>query len=200
MLNVSMFQTYFTDDCALIYKMIGNENYSEGHRLRGTLPSRTGIRQPSNIASEDIYFVSDIRRMTNTKFEHEMADTGSELYRQFLTQKSSTIDLSQAKQMFIETETEKAIMEDMNMQQKWVELMNPIACQLKCRMPYAIAGAAKHFNYLDGGYLLPTICRSFFIGNTLVCERKDDRYPRKDYDILVYEQNLFAHNNYRFDR
>lgn len=195
--NVSLFQSYFTDDCALIYGMIGNTNYSEGHERRQNLFSKTGIRHPSSIASEDIYFVSDIRRMTNTSFENEMADTNSELYRRFLREKSSTLDLAQAKHAFIENETEKAIMEDMNMQQKWVELMKPIACQLKCRMPYAIAGAAKYFNYLDGViYFQPFV--GFLSSETrLICERKDGEYTRKDYDILVYEQNLFAHNNYR---
>lgn len=193
--NVSLIKRYFTDNDALIYLRISNEDYVQGHEMRAEFGQF--CKRASSLASEDIYFVSDIRRNTNKSFQNEMANSSSELYQRFVRERSNTIDTDQAKRIFIENETEKSIKEDMQMQQKWVELMNPIACQLKFRLPYAIAGAPRTFEYLDGiVYFQP------FIGKTssetrLVSVRSASGYLRKSYDILTYEQNLFAHNIHR---
>lgn len=194
--NVSLFNQFFTDDCAIVYRQIGNEQFVEGHEARGKLISK-GIRRPKVIASEDIYFVSDIRLNTKKTYENEIKDLNSDFYLRFLREKSTSLALPEAKKAFIETETEKSIRRDMEMQQKWVELINPVACQLKCRLPYPLTGIPKYFNYLDGIiYFQP------FIGVTssetrLVARRTETGYTRKDYNIVTYEQNLFAHNMYR---
>jgi len=192
--NVSIIKDYFTDDCAVIYSQLGNESFVEGHNKRSQLKSDTGIRRPKVIASEDIYFVSDIRRNSRNNFIDALQNTSSELYQEFLSRRDHSVGIDEAKRSFIDDKIEKSVMTDMIMQQNWVQIINPIACQLKCRMPYAIKSNPKFFSYLDGVIFFQPFVGMKSSETRLVCVRSEGGFATKDYDVLAYEQVLFAHN------
>lgn len=96
---------------------------------------------------------------------------------------------------------EEKVIEDMNTQRRWVELMNPIRACLKFRLRYSATGSettdlpARYFEYLDGDIWFQPYARQHSTETRLVTrERSALGFPTKIYDNLAYESQLYYHN------
>lgn len=83
---------------------------------------------------------------------------------------------------------EEEVKENMNMQKRWWEIMNPAVAVLKFRLPYAAGSASRKFAYLSGEILLQPFSRnSSTEGRLLVWKGAGIR----EYDIVEYENFYF---------
>ena len=91
---------------------------------------------------------------------------------------------------------ELSIKYDMDLQKKWVLIIDPIAASLKFRLPYSHVMAEKTMEYLDGDVLLQSFSGPTSTETRLVPFRDEEgNYLLKDYHPLHYEKALFYHNS-----
>jgi len=143
----------------------------------------------------DVFFVSDIRtadyksiqreHLTKhgiTEFDKEGAPIGP-------------FDLIVMSLREAETANEDKIWGDMNMQQNWVQIMNPEHALLKFRLPYAIDGKDRIVQYLKGiVYWQPWAPQTSTETRLKPIRNKSGIYDLADWSILEYEQWSFHHN------
>lgn len=92
---------------------------------------------------------------------------------------------------------ERSVAEDMEMQQRWVEIIRPCAACLKFRLPY-VAGYGQNVSveYLPGDlYTQPWAGGTSTEGRLIV--RPKDYGRRVEYDAGAIENRFFYHNNVR---
>ncbi len=85
--------------------------------------------------------------------------------------------------------------QDMKSQKIWVEIMNPIACMLKFRLPWPLENEddnSQHtIKYLDGSIYLPVFGPQTTTETRLICHRP---YSTTTYNYKKYESQLFYFN------
>lgn len=90
---------------------------------------------------------------------------------------------------------EKGISGDMEMQQRWVQIMDPYQAHLKLRMPYLETGQMANINYLAGHIMFQSFNGPTSTETRLVPVRDESgRYYQAKYDLREYEDRLFYHN------
>lgn len=143
------------------------------------------IKIDENGNETEIYFVSDIRRSSE--------DYESERIRNESPEMSSTEVKKKSREA-----TEVSIHEDMEMQQNWVEIIQPHYAQLKMRLPYVYDTASeKEYMYLDGIVYFQAFVGRSSTETRLIVERGARRIA---WDPLRYEQQLFQHNINRLEK
>ena len=96
-----------------------------------------------------------------------------------------------------EDEKEDTIIQDMRMQEKWVELLQPNYSLLKFRLPYNVR---EHpiFQYLDGEILFPVWAPQTSSESRLLVTKlpntKGKPFKYKEYDVADYESAMFHFN------
>lgn len=86
-----------------------------------------------------------------------------------------------------DTEKEERVQIDMEMQQRWVETIQPVACMLKLRFPYK-PGITE---YLDGDIYLPVWGPRTTSEARLIATKP---YTKRKYEHSYYEDGMYAHN------
>ena len=87
---------------------------------------------------------------------------------------------------------ETGFKEDQEMQKRWVEIINPVWCMLKYKMPYPIYDKEKDkYQYLNGLVRLQCWAPSLSAETRLISSRP---YSYKTWDTYEYEQNLSWYN------
>lgn len=95
----------------------------------------------------------------------------------------------------------QTIREDMDMQMKWVEIVNPVWAMLKFRLPYVNADAQGNITdilveYLDG-YLLKQPFAPYKSTETrLFPVKKDGVYVKRKWSSVLHQDQCFWHNRY----
>lgn len=89
------------------------------------------------------------------------------------------------------------IIEDMNLQKRWVEEINAKASMLKFKLPYPDPEVidylkGKKFEYLDGIIYKQPWAKGKSIETRLVIPR--EYIENKKYDLMMYEEQMFYHN------
>jgi cap2 methyltransferase len=84
-------------------------------------------------------------------------------------------------------EKEERVQIDMEMQQRWVETIQPVACMLKLRFPYK-RGMTE---YLDGDIYLPVWGPRTTSEARLIATKP---YTKRKYQHSYYEDGMYAHN------
>ena len=96
-----------------------------------------------------------------------------------------------------ETENEKAIVEDMRMQENWYNIIKPVYAHLKFRLPYSSTGLGdvipqdRFIQYLDGFVFKQAWAPQTSTETRLVPYGVG---ILKQWDSLKYEQQMFYHN------
>jgi RimJ/RimL family protein N-acetyltransferase len=94
-----------------------------------------------------------------------------------------------------QVENEDQIWGDMNMQQRWVQLMNPEHALLKFRLPYALDGKDRTVEYLKGLVYWQIWPPQTSTETRLKPIRNQNGvYEIGDWSILEYEEWCFGHN------
>jgi hypothetical protein len=86
-------------------------------------------------------------------------------------------------------EKEKAVIRDMQFQERWYNIINPIKAQLKFKLPYPKEGQT-HMEYLDG-YLFKQPWSPQTTSETRLVPVKGKKIH---WNLLVYEEQIFYHN------
>ncbi len=98
-----------------------------------------------------------------------------------------TADYTKAKDL---NENEDQIEVDMQMQRRWVEMIQPNISQLKFRLSYTLDGRKNEYEYFDGLVYRQPFCPQTSTETRLVFS--DIKY--KNYDCNKYEKQMFYHN------
>jgi hypothetical protein len=88
-------------------------------------------------------------------------------------------------------ENEHQILNDMNLQKHWVEIIKPIVSHLKFRLPYSIESTPKEIIYFDGVIYFQPYSPQTSTETRLVVT---DPFSTKSYSCQKYEAQLFYHN------
>jgi hypothetical protein len=96
-------------------------------------------------------------------------------------------------------DNEKLVIDDHLLQQKWVEAIKPTKSLLKFRLPYNerfVPDEFKQFNYLDGIVFRQQFASPSSSETRLVPSdpNADGIYPKRNWDIVIYEKMLSSHN------
>lgn len=165
--KVQIFKQYFTDETAARY---ANRN--------------------------DVFFISDIR-VTDYKILQE-----EELRKRGITEfnaKGVAVgpnDLITEAYRESEIKNEKSIWEDMQAQQRWVLIINPVHALLKFRLPYAVSGTDRVVQYLKGIVYWQPWAPQNSTETRLKPTRNDAGvYELADWSTLEYEQWNYYHNS-----
>ena len=102
-----------------------------------------------------------------------------------------TADYTKAKNL---GENETQILKDMQIQKKWVEIIQPVKCFLKFRLPYIIPGLPQEIEYLDGKIYKQAWAPQTSTETRLVCSPP---YSNKVYNCEKYQSQMFYHNLFR---
>ncbi len=95
---------------------------------------------------------------------------------------------------------EKMIIEDMEMQKRWIHIINPVMSMLKFRIPFTTGDYCKEpyslgkkctINYLDGDLLLQPWAPIFSTEMRLIVPSSP---KMKEYDITEVDEKMFYHN------
>ena len=90
------------------------------------------------------------------------------------------------------SEHEEHILEDMEMQKRWVEIIRPRYSQLKFRPPYSIPGVPQTINYFSGIiYKTPWAPQSSTETRLVV----ENNFSYREYNCEIYQSQMFYHNN-----
>lgn len=97
--------------------------------------------------------------------------------------------------------TERMIHEDMEMQQRWTEIIQPMEAWLKFRLPYKVKGiehvipTAPYVEYLDGeNYFQVVPPRTSTEGRLRPMRNRNGNYVRKKWNFVENEGQMFYHN------
>ncbi len=141
------------------------------------------IAQKYTNLSNRIFFISDIRTADWRK-NHKNA---SEI----------TSDKEKAWYLGCKT-TEDDVWNDMQLQQKWVMMINPLHCLLKFRLPWPQKNQTNfNVEYLKGAiYYQPYSPHTSTETRLKPIKNQNGIYEVTTYDIRKYEEQLFYHNIY----
>jgi hypothetical protein len=94
---------------------------------------------------------------------------------------------------------EQLVIDDHLLQQQWVETIKPTKSLLKFRLPYNeqfVPNEFKQFNYLDGIVFRQQFASPSSSETRLVPSDPDADgiYPKRNWDIAIYEKMLSSHN------
>lgn len=139
------------------------------HIFQQYFEDKDAERYRTDEESERVYFLSDIRRYSPSHFGEL-----SQLY-------------------------EKSILEDMFMQQEWCKIMNPVASQLKFRLPYPNYEIST-VKYLQGIIYIQPWAPIVTTETRLVVTdvTKYTTYNVLEYQNMLYFINKQVRNNYKF--
>ena len=84
------------------------------------------------------------------------------------------------------------IIQDMNLQKQFIEILKPKEALLKFRFPYYLN---KHFEYFDGHVFLPVYGPKFTTECRLLVSREGDSYSYKKWNPLDHEKKLNYFNH-----
>lgn len=103
-----------------------------------------------------------------------------------------------------EAENEQAIDADMQMQRRWLEIINPVQAMLKFRLPYPDRWPSNTYEYLFGFVMKQIWAPQTSTETRLIPIRSEPttqegtknkgRWQTTQWDILAYEERLFYHN------
>lgn len=100
-----------------------------------------------------------------------------------------TADYTKSKDL---SHNEKQIMEDMELQKKWVEIIKPCKSQLKFRLPYTLPDFPLEIEYFDGIIYKQPYSLQMSTETRLVLTSPNFTY--KKYSCEKYQSQLFYHN------
>jgi hypothetical protein len=127
------------------------------------------------------------------KFTNEIAQFWAEKQKQdnniLFISDIRTADYTKAKDL---EDNENQIMQDMQLQKTWVEIIKPCKTQLKFRLPYTLPGFPNEVEYFDGLIYLQCFCPQTSTETRLVLESPNLVY--KKYSCEKYQSQLFYHN------
>ena len=89
-------------------------------------------------------------------------------------------------------DNEKQILQDMQLQKEWVEIIKPCKSQLKFRLPYTIPGVPDEIEYFDGIIYKQPWQPQTSTETRLVLTSSNLTY--KKYSCETYQSQLFYHN------
>jgi hypothetical protein len=94
-----------------------------------------------------------------------------------------------------EQENEQAVDSDMQMQQRWLQIINPVQAMLKFRLPYPDRWPSTTYNYLFG-YVMKQIWAPQTSTETRLIPIRNEQgqWIATEWDIKAYEERLFYHN------
>nr|QBK91940.1 MAG: poly a polymerase regulatory subunit [Pithovirus LCPAC304] len=93
------------------------------------------------------------------------------------------------------SDNEKAIIEDMELQKRCVEIIQPVQAHLKFRLPYSdFDEEYMKVHYLDGYAFLQPWAPHTSTETRLVPVKNGGEYTTKVWDAIQYEEQLFYHN------
>lgn len=99
---------------------------------------------------------------------------------------------------------EDSVWRDMQAQERWANLMNPVESLLKFRLPYVYGDKPKDIAYLNGLVFLQVWPGQSSSETRLVPSRitgarpaGDSRYEQKEWDAKDYEDRMMYHNSVR---
>lgn len=100
-------------------------------------------------------------------------------------------DIRRVEEGSSELDRQKLIIEDLEAQRVWMEILKPAASLLKFVMPYPIEGIPEHLGYSDGTiFLQPWVGATSTETRLLVLDQRTE----VDYDVKQYEEVLAYHN------
>lgn len=150
----------------LFERYFTDEDVDTWRDVRLSLISPSGL--PLNEGeSNSVYFISDIRS------------------RELISKEEASV----SKEKLISRE--KMILEDMNLQRRWVEKINPNRASLKFRPCHSNITGEKMFTYLDGIIYTQCFEKENSYESRLVVF---DNVTLKDYNVVAYEEALNYHN------
>ena len=92
-------------------------------------------------------------------------------------------------------DNERAIIRDMELQRVWVEIIQPVQAHLKFRLPYSdFDKDYMKLQYFDGHVLLQPWAPHTSTETRLIPRKGKDGYKMRDWNAIVYEEQLFYHN------
>ena len=152
-------------------------------------PQKFGIEPQPNVHIYNGLFTNEIAK----EWHYKNGTKGKDRYVLFLSDiRTASVDMPPL-------EIEQRVGQDMLYQQQWVQLIEPVAAQLKFRLPYSDKGVdvSKPVQYLDGTVFKQAWAKPTSTETRLVVERKnmiDGAYPLKQWQPKVYEDQMFHHN------
>lgn len=91
-------------------------------------------------------------------------------------------------------ENEKEIMQDMERQRKWVEIIQPLYSHLKFRPPYTGGNRPEEIEYFKGMIFKQCFSPQTSTETRLVPILEDDKFQMKQWNCRKYQSQLFYHN------
>src|SRR3972149_2757719 len=144
---------------------------------------------------KDVFFVSDIRTADYKMLQREsLAKRG---ITEFDANGSPIGPYEIVRDALRESEiiNEDQIWGDMEMQRKWVQIMNPEHALIKFRLPYALEGKDRIVQYLKGVvYWQPRAPKTSTETRLKPIRNVNGVYELADWSIIEYEQWCFHHN------
>lgn len=164
--NFTVYQEYFTEEIAKKYQ------------------------------GKNVFFISDIRTAEYEK-EQEKELRKVKVKRSDINMPFSLVQDPKIKQALRNAEktVEKYIWDDMLMQQRWVEIMNPKEALLKFRLPWPLEGRDFNVMYLAGTVFWQIWAQQASTETRLVPKKKNNKYYQDSWSVKEYEELCFYHNN-----
>lgn len=100
-----------------------------------------------------------------------------------------TADYTKTKDL---NDNEKQILQDMELQKRWVEIIRPCKSHLKFRLPYTIPNLPNEVNYFDGIIYKQSFAPQTTTETRLVLTSPNFNY--KTYSCEKYQSQMFYHN------
>jgi hypothetical protein len=134
---------------------------------------------------KDVFFVSDIRSGSYEKIHEVWRARGEQLKLP-----------AQEVERRATLENEQMIISDMELQQRWTFIIDPVQAHLKFRLPWEMQGINRLYEYLHGHVLLQAWTPPTSTETRLVPFRDaEGKYFKRPWDIRTYCNQMFYHNN-----
>jgi len=144
-------------------------------------PARFKIKQNS---SKKVFVYQDYFTDKTAEYWKSEKDNGKSVY--FISD-IRTANYMKAKNL---DQNEEQIIKDMEMQMRWVEIIQPIQSQLKFRLPYTGGNRPEKMRYLDGLLFKQPYSPQTSTETRLVPHLGE----YKEWDCRKYQSQLFYHN------
>ncbi len=150
----------------LFERYFTDEDVETWKEVRMSLITPSGLELPKD-EFNSVYFISDIRSREISSKDEILGDKEKLLER------------------------EKVILDDMTLQRKWIEKINPHRASLKFRPNHTSITGERRFTYLDGIIYTQCFEKEDSYETRLVVR---DNITTLDYDVVAYEEALNYHN------
>ena len=150
------------------------------------------------------YYLGDVKdfKVYNQWFTDEDARKWSKVPNVFFFTDVRSVSFSEEYRLAgkIDPKSEAAVKDDMAMQRGWIEIMKPYQACLKMKLPYVLKDKSGNLiphttSYLEGNIMIQSFNQHASSETRLIpLKRCDGTYYIKDYDDILYEEQMFYHN------